>query len=61
MNRTSLYRSGGLGAMVGSVAYAMTNVALWFYGDQIIRQLDMNKTIQAATSDSNVYALLRHG
>jgi uncharacterized membrane protein YccF (DUF307 family) len=47
--------------MVGCVAYAMANLALWFYGDQIIRQLDMNKTIQTATSDSNVYALLRHG
>ena len=61
MNRTSLIRLGGLGAMVGCVAYAMANLALWFYEDQIIRQLDMNKTIQTAMSDSNVYALLRHG
>ncbi len=61
VKRDSLIRLGGLGAMVGYVAYAMANVALWFYGDRIIRQLDMNKTIQTATSDSNVYALLRHG
>ena len=61
VKRNSLIRLGGLGAMVGCVAYAMANLALWFYGDQIIRQLDMNKTIQTATSDSNVYALLRHG
>jgi hypothetical protein len=47
--------------MVGCVAYAIATLGLWFYRDQIIRQLDMNKTIQTATSDSNVYALLRHG
>jgi hypothetical protein len=61
MSRTSLIRLGGLAAMVGSVAYAMANLALWFFEDQITRQLDMNKTIQTAVSDSNVYALLRHG
>ena len=61
VKRTSFIRFGGLAAMVGCVAYTMVNLALWFYEDQIIRQLDMNKTIQTATSDSNVYALLRHG
>lgn len=46
MKRTLLIRLGGLAAMVGAVAYALANLALWSAEPQIIRQLDMNKTIQ---------------
>ena len=45
----NLVRLGGLAAMVGSVAYAMANLALWLSEppiSELIRRLDRDRTIQ---------------
>jgi hypothetical protein len=61
MKRTVLIRLGGLVAMVGSIAYAMANLALWFSEppiSQIIRHLDRDRTIQTLDNIFFVFLVL---
>ena len=61
MNRTGLIRLSGLATMVGSVAYAMANLALWFSeapASQIIWHLDRDWTIQTLANIFDVFLAL---
>ena len=58
MNRTGLIRLSGLATMVGSVAYAMANLALWFSEPQIILQVNTNRTIQTLANIFDVFLVL---
>lgn len=62
MATSNLVRLGGLAAMVGSGAYAMANLALWFSGppiSELIRHLDRDRFIQ--TLDNIFYVFLVMG
>lgn len=62
MATSKFIRLGGLAAMVGSGAYAMANLALWFSEppvSEIIRRLDRDRFIQ--TLDNTFYVFLVMG
>lgn len=61
MKRTSLIWLGGLAGMVGGVAYAMANLALWFSEppfSPIIQTLDRDRTIQTLDNVFFVFLVL---
>ena len=57
----NLIRLGGLAAMVGSVAYAIANLALWLSEppvSELIRRLDRDRTIQTLDNIFFVFLVL---
>ena len=61
MKHALLIRLGGLVAVVGSVAYAMANLALWFSEppfSRVIQTLDRDRTIQTLDNIFFVFLVL---